>query len=105
MSMSLHTSRSRARESSGQTPEALGRRSVLLAGLLAALFCTPASAQQEIMFTPFHANGIYQPGEKLGWTVTRSSGVAGPTRFAYDIKKNELEVLRSSTLDLSSGTA
>jgi len=31
--------------------------------------------------------------------------VAGPTRFAYDIKKNELEVLHSSTLDLSSGTA
>ena len=27
------------------------------------------------------------------------------TRFTYDITKNELEVLRSGTLDLSSGTA
>src|SRR4029077_7630671 len=62
-------------------------------------------AQQELTFTPFHPNGIYQPGEKLGWTVTRPSGAAGPTRFSYDIKKNELEVLRSSTLDLASGTA
>ena len=80
-------------------------RNLMLAGLLVSLFCTRASAQQELTFVPFHANGIYQPGEKLGWTVTRASGAAGPTRFAYDITKNELEVLRSATLDLSSGTA
>ena len=77
----------------------------MLAGLFVALFSTHASAQQDLTFTPFHANGIYLPGEKLGWTVTRSTGAAGPTRFAYDITKNELEVLRSGTLDLSSGTA
>ena len=82
-----------------------GRWTVLLAGLFVALFSTPASAQQDLTFTPFHANGIYQPGEKVGWTVTRPTGAAGPTRFAYDITKNELEVLRSGTLDLSSGTA
>jgi hypothetical protein len=81
------------------------RWSLLLAGLLVALFSTHASAQQDLTFTPFHANGLYQPGEKLGWTVTRSDGAAGPTRFVYDITKNELEVLRSGTLDLSSGTA
>ena len=81
------------------------RWSLLLAGLLVPLFCRPLSAQQDLTFIPFHANGIYQPGEKLGWTVTRSNGAAGPTRFAYDITKNELEVLRSETLDLSSGTA
>jgi cephalosporin-C deacetylase len=105
MSITLYRSCSRERELCGQTLEAPGRWSVLLAGLLMALLCTPASAQQEVTFTPFHANGIYQPGERLGWTVTRSNGATGPTRFAYDIKKNELEVLRSSTLDLSSGTA
>ena len=81
------------------------RWSLMLAGLFVALFSTHASAQQDLTFTPFHANGIYLPGEKLGWTVTRSTGAAGPTRFAYDITKNELEVLRSGTLDLSSGTA
>jgi cephalosporin-C deacetylase len=105
MSITLYPSCSRPRESSGQTPQAPGRCSVLLAGILVALFCTRASAQQELTFSPFHANGIYQTGERLGWTVTRSNGAAGPTRFAYDIKKNELEVLRSSTLDLSSGPA
>jgi cephalosporin-C deacetylase len=81
------------------------RWSLLLGGLLVALFSTHASAQQDLTFTPFHANGIYQPGEKLGWTVTKSNASTGPTRFAYDITKNELEVLRSGTLDLSSGTA
>ncbi len=100
--MSLTQSRSRWR----QVPEA-SRGSVLLTGLLlAAVFGTSArGAQQELTFTPFHANGIYRPGEKLGWTVTRTNGAAGPTRFSYEIKKNEWEVLRSSTLDLSSGTA
>jgi cephalosporin-C deacetylase len=92
-------------KSSRQTPGAPGRWRLLLAGLLIALFGTPASAQQDLTFTPFHANGIYQPGERLGWTVTRRNGATGPTRLAYDIKKNELEVLRSATLDLSSGTA
>src|SRR5579864_6044836 len=95
MSITLHSSSSRAR----------GRLSFLLGSLLLALCSTNASAQQDITFTPFHANGIYQPGERLGWTVTKVNGAAGPTRFAYDIKKNEMEVLRSSTLDLSSGTA
>jgi cephalosporin-C deacetylase len=90
MSITLHTLRSRR---------------ALQACLLAALCCTAASAQQGLTFTPFHANGIYQPGEKLGWTVTRPSSATGPTRFDYEIKKSELEVLRRATLDLSSGTA
>lgn len=78
----------------------------LLPVLFAALCSAPAIAQQhDLTFTPFHANGIYQLGEKVGWTITRSSGATGPTRFDYEIKKNEREVLRSSTLDLSSGTA
>src|SRR5580704_6113270 len=81
-------------------------RNVLLPVVLLVLGCASAKAQQrDLTFTPFHANGIYQPGEKVGWTVTRSSGATGPTRFDYEIKKNELEVLRSSTLDMSSGTA
>jgi cephalosporin-C deacetylase-like acetyl esterase/lysophospholipase L1-like esterase len=90
MSITLHPSRSRR---------------VLQAYLLAALCCNAASAQQGLTFTPFHPNGIYQPGEKVGWTVTRSDSATGPARFDYEIKKNEREVLRSATLDLSSGTA
>ena len=50
----------------------MSRWRVLLSILLVALFCTSARAQQVLTFTPFHANGIYQSGEKVGWTVTRS---------------------------------
>jgi hypothetical protein len=81
------------------------RSPVLLAGLLVALFCTSASAQQVLTFTPFHANGIYQPGEHVGWTVTRPTGAVGPVRFAYDIKTNGFDVIKSGMLDLSLGTA
>src|SRR5580693_6970956 len=87
------------------TLHALHSRRVLHACLLAGLCCTAASAQQGLTFIPFHANGIYQTGEKVGWTVTRPRSAAGPARFDYEIKKNEREVLRGSTLDLSSGTA
>jgi len=82
---------------------ALGGGSVLLAGLLVALFSAPANAQQEIAFTPYHANGIYQPGEKVGWTITRPAETPGAGRFNYIIRKNGLEVFSKGTLDLSSG--
>jgi cephalosporin-C deacetylase len=98
MFVNLSPSGAKARESSG-------RWSVLLAGLLAVSCCTLASAQQEVAFTPFHTNGIYQPGERLGWTVTRPADPPGVDRFTYIIRKNGLEELRSGTLDLSSGKA
>jgi cephalosporin-C deacetylase len=91
--------------------KAPGRGSVLVTSLLVALLCLPASAQRkespppEVAFTPFHSSGIYQPGEKPGWTVTRVAGATGPARFNYIIRKNGLEVLRRGTLDLSSGKA
>jgi len=66
-----------------------------LAGLLLTLFCAPASAQQILTFEPFHADGIYQPGERVGWTITRPAGAAGPSRFIYDVKKNGFDVLKS----------
>ena len=76
-----------------------------LAGLLLTLFCAPASAQQILTFEPFHADGIYQPGERVGWTITRPAGAAGPSRFIYDVKKNGFDVLKSGLLDLTAGTA
>ena len=81
------------------------RRAVLTGLLVALVFSTRASAQQFLTFTPFRANGIYQVGERVGWTITRPTGVAGPQRFAYEIKKDEFEVLRRGMLDLSAGTA
>lgn len=133
MSIIRYPSPSRVRESSGQTHKALGRGAVLLAGLLVVLCCTSANAQSaneqttnappanaqppnarpgnaqsanahpEISITPYRASDIYQLGEKLGWTVTRTAMNPGVNRFTYVIRKNGLEVLTSGTLDLSSG--
>jgi cephalosporin-C deacetylase len=64
-----------------------------------------ASAQQ-LTFTPYHANGIYDLGEKVGWTVDLPKGAAAPsTPYSYTIKKNNFgEPIKSGTLDLANGS-
>jgi cephalosporin-C deacetylase len=117
----------RARELFSQTVEVWGRGGIFLASLCIALCCTAANAQsaipqggngqpanaqrpnaqpaqKEIAFTPYHANGIYQTGEKLGWTVTRLEGASG-SHFNYVVRKNGLELIRRGSFDLSSGNA
>ena len=71
-----------------------------------ALVCALAAAApaQQLSFTPFHANGIYDVGEKAGWTVTQAAA-APVSKYTYVIKKNNADVVRTDTLDLSSGTA
>lgn len=78
---------------------------------LAAAMALPqssASAQMlpnvTMVFEPFHANGIYKIGERAGWTIHSLLG-AGYTRFNYELKENNLTVLKSGTVDLSSGQA
>ncbi len=70
---------------------------------LACAFIAAAPAQQ-LSFTPLHKNGIYDIGEKAGWTVTQGAG-GTVTKYGYVIRKNNLEVIRTGTLDLSSGVA
>src|SRR5579872_5633547 len=53
-------------------------------------------------FAPYHANGIYDIGEKAGWTV---SGGQPNASYHYTIRQNNRDVLRTGTLDLSAGTA
>lgn len=71
------------------------------------LVCLPAIAQhapiqQQLTFTPYHANGIYKIGQTVGWTVT-----PGPDAPAYaykwTIRRNNAVVLKEGKLDLSSG--
>ena len=77
--------------------------------LLCVLFGTTLSAQrapiaQQLAFTPYHANGIYEVGETVGWTVT--PGPAPPTyAYKWTIRRNNSVVLKEAKLDLSSGKA
>ena len=74
---------------------------------IAALFCAALAAQaQQLIFTPFHANGIYALGEKAGWRVTLAQGSTTPAgAYPYVIRKNNVDSIAAGALDLSSGSA
>lgn len=54
---------------------------------------------QQLTFTPYHANGIYELHERVGWDV------AGAGTYTYTIKRDGLAVIGTGTLDLSTGHA
>lgn len=77
-------------------------------GAALALCISPSSAQMlpnvTLVFEPFHANGIYKIGERAGWKIHGLLG-AGYTRYNYELKENNLTVLKSGVVDLASGEA
>ena len=80
------------------------RTRVALALLLAAAFAAAqrAPVQQQLAFTPYHASGIYEIGETVGWTVT--PGPVDPTyAYKWTVRRNNAVVLKEGKLDLSSG--
>jgi cephalosporin-C deacetylase len=78
----------------------------LTACALAAFASASAAAEPQLTFTPFHADGIYALGEKVGWTVTPAPGTVAPKGgFSYTIKSNDLNVVKTGSFDLHSGTA
>lgn len=81
------------------------RSSAILFGLLAVApvdFAQRAPIVQQLTFAPFHASGIYDIGETVGWTVT--PGPVTPTySYKWTIRRNNAVVLNEGKLDLSSG--
>ncbi len=65
-------------------------------------FAQRAPIEQQLTFTPYHANDIYDVGETVGWTVT--PGPVTPTyEYKWTIRRNNAVVLKEGKLDLSSG--
>ena len=62
------------------------------------------SPEAQLVSTPYHSTGIYDVGEKVGWTVTRPAD-DGCAQYAYTVKKNNLDVVKTGELDLTAGTA
>jgi cephalosporin-C deacetylase len=61
-----------------------------------------APIPQQLAFTPYHAGGIYDVGETVGWTVV--PGPVPPTyAYRWTIRRNNAVVLKEGKLDLSSG--
>jgi len=81
------------------------RSSAILFALLViapAGYAQRAPIVQQLTFAPFHASGIYDIGETVGWTVT--PGPATPTySYKWTIRRNNAVVLKEGKLDLSSG--
>jgi len=81
-------------------------RGFLAACAVAVLASVAAAAEPQVTFTPYHADGIYALGETVGWTVTPAFGTVAPRgRFSYTIRSNDLNVVKTGSFDLHSGTA
>src|SRR4051812_2630969 len=69
------------------------------------LLTSPAAARSlpniNLTFEPFHASGIYRIGGRGGWTVRAPMGSAY-TKYSYEIRENNLKVIKSGGLDVSS---
>jgi cephalosporin-C deacetylase len=79
---------------------------VLLAIVAFAPWCFPQPPQtpivQQLTFEPYHASGIYEIGETVGWIVT--PGPVPPTyAYKWTIRRNNAVALKDGKLDLSSG--
>ncbi len=80
------------------------RARFVFAILAAALsgFAQRGPIDRQLTFTPYHAGGIYDIGETVGWTVT--PGPVTPTyAYRWTIRRNNAVVLKEGKLDLSSG--
>jgi cephalosporin-C deacetylase-like acetyl esterase len=79
---------------------------VLIAALLSPALGQPRVAAQQLSFTPYHASGIYEVSERVGWKVALPPGqTAAPGRYSYTVKRDGLEVIGAGTMDVSSGDA
>jgi len=73
---------------------------------LAIVLAAPLIQAQQLTFTPFKQNGIYELGERAGWEVSLPQGAAAATvKYTYTIKKNNLDTIQAGTLDFSAGRA
>lgn len=61
-----------------------------------------APIPQQLTFAPYHASGMYEVGDTVGWTVTPGP-VAATYRYKWTVRRNNAVVLKEGNLDLSSG--
>jgi cephalosporin-C deacetylase-like acetyl esterase len=74
----------------------------MLSVLVAGLF-TAALSHAQLTFAPYHASGIYDVGDIVGWTV-RPGAVEPAYGYKWAIRRNNAVVLKEGNLDLSSGS-
>jgi cephalosporin-C deacetylase-like acetyl esterase/lysophospholipase L1-like esterase len=70
----------------------------ILSGLMECTF----TMAQVISLTPLKPTGIYDLGEKVGWTLAAPKT---SEKYSFVLKKNNFETIESGDLDVTSGTA
>jgi hypothetical protein len=66
----------------------------LVSAVLASAIGWPSAQAQQLAFTPFHANGIYAVGERVGWHVAVAPGQSpAPGRYRYTVKRDGATVV------------
>lgn len=60
-------------------------------------------AADAFVLKPLKSSGIYDLGEKAGWTVSMAPGTSAAGEFTYTLKKNDAEVILSGRLSASTG--
>src|SRR3954469_24976800 len=70
-----------------------------------ALFVVQAAHGEQLVVTPYKQSGIYEQGEPAGWKVVLGAAPNSTTSYSYSLKKNNFELVKKGTLDLSSGDA
>lgn len=75
---------------------------VLFHVALAIAYAQPAPPMQQLAFRPYHASGLYEVGDTVGWVVSR--GPTAPTyAYKWTARRNNKDVLKEGKLDLTSG--
>src|SRR5687768_3871046 len=73
-----------------------------LCALLFSLGIPQPGLAQQLTLTPFKPGGIYELGERAGWTVSAPAELAkSAASYTYTIKKNNFDVIQHGTLNLS----
>jgi cephalosporin-C deacetylase-like acetyl esterase len=80
----------------------MSRFLLALLAAVSALAQRGAPIEQQLTFTPYHASGIYDIGETVGWTVAPGP-VAPAYSFKWTIRRNNAVVLKEGKLDVSAG--
>ncbi len=77
----------------------------ILAACCFVLAATHLCSAQQVKLTPYKASGIYRLGEKVGWTANLPQGALPTGDYAYTIRKNNQDVIKTGRLDFSRGRA
>jgi hypothetical protein len=82
------------------------KRLFLFVAIFLGVAGVAASAQTlpdpNLVLEPYHQSGIYKIGERAGWNIHALLG-AGYTRYSYELSENNLKVIQSGEIELSSG--